>query len=94
MGTKVLGSGLKMEAIYSSETVVPTCKSARRYNPEDRHGDLPPWLAQIYCPDRGAVQTEVLFRQLFSDRAAVQTEVLCMTSRHWFHALLATPLPL
>jgi TATA-box binding protein (TBP) (component of TFIID and TFIIIB) len=29
-----------MEALCSSETLESTCKSARRYNPEDQHGLL------------------------------------------------------
>jgi hypothetical protein len=32
--------GLKMEAVYSSETLVSTYNSVRRYNPEDRHRHL------------------------------------------------------
>jgi hypothetical protein len=30
-------SALKMEAVCSSETLVPTYKSTRRYNRDDRH---------------------------------------------------------
>jgi hypothetical protein len=33
-------SVLKMEAVCSSETLVSTYKSTRRYNPEDQHGSV------------------------------------------------------
>jgi hypothetical protein len=37
MRLEVLNSSLKMEAVYSSETLISTYKSTRRYNPEDQH---------------------------------------------------------
>jgi hypothetical protein len=36
----VITLALKMESLYSSETLVPTYKSTRRYYAEDRHGHL------------------------------------------------------
>jgi hypothetical protein len=65
---RILGYGLKMKAVHSSDVLLSTCKSTRRYNPEDKY-------RHHHCRENLKSHVEMLYLQNSMSRDGIIQKV-------------------